>query len=110
MLITKLHKRNFSLVWLLTSLITWNLVPLRAGDSGIFLGGGFQYAPFTLQHNSKGHFYGGDVEMGWMSFLCQKKARGKSHCAKSSPFGVHFCALFNRQFGKHNTLLCRGCF
>ncbi|CCF80290.1 hypothetical protein HBZS_107380 [Helicobacter bizzozeronii CCUG 35545] len=83
-------------------------MPLRAGDSGIFLGGGFQYAPFTLQHNSKGHFYGGDVEMGWMSFLCQKKARGKSHCAKSSPFGVHFCALFNRQFWQAQHLTLQG--
>nr|SFZ71195.1 OMP1525 [Helicobacter felis] len=42
--------------------------------------------------------------MGWMSFLCQKKSKNSPYCAKSSPFGMRFYALFNRQFGNHNTL------
>ncbi len=91
---------------LLASLVVSICAPLRAEDSGIFLRGGFQYAPFTLHTPSlkKEHLYGGDVEMGWMSFLCQKKSKNSPYCAKSSPFGMRFYALFNRQFGNHNTL------
>ncbi|WP_104681920.1 hypothetical protein [Helicobacter felis] len=80
---------------LLASLIVSIYAPLRAGDSGIFLGGGFQYASFTLHAPplKKEHLYGGDVEMGWMSFLCQKKSKNSPYCTKSSPFGMRFYAL-----------------